>query len=87
MIYHLTYGLDVIHVLPRSGTGREPTVAGHIVSTLRCRATPFVKTARCAASRSERKSFAAPEVPTLAEAGAGPETEFFLGSPRRRCAA
>jgi tripartite-type tricarboxylate transporter receptor subunit TctC len=85
MIYHLTYGLDVIHVpFPGAAPAVNSTVAGHtsILDITLPSHTPYVKagTLRGIAVLSSKRSAALPEVPTLAEAGLpGQETEFFLG--------
>jgi tripartite-type tricarboxylate transporter receptor subunit TctC len=85
MIYHLTYGLDVIHVpFPGAAPAVSSTVGGHtsILNITLPTHTPYVKagTLRGIAVLSNARSAALPEVPTLAEAGLpGQETEFFLG--------
>jgi tripartite-type tricarboxylate transporter receptor subunit TctC len=85
MIYHLTYGLDVIHVpFPGAAPAVNSTVAGHtsILNITLPTHTPYVKagTLRGIAVLSSKRAAALPDVPTLAEAGLpGQETEFFLG--------
>ena len=85
MIYHLTYGLDVVHgPFPGAAPAVNSTVAGHtsILNVTLPSHAPYVKagTLRGIAVLSSKRSPALPEVPTLAEAGLpGQETEFFLG--------
>jgi tripartite-type tricarboxylate transporter receptor subunit TctC len=85
MIYHITYGLDVIHVpFPGAAPAVNSTVAGHtsILNMTSSAQAPYVKagTLRGIAVLSSKQSASLPDVPTLAESGLqGQETDFFLG--------